>query len=78
VPEDKFPSFSDLDMSIVVEGERSSWPEEAYHQGLMLEFGIEAANDDRSLETIVSHPSRAPNLLGNSILADPYGVLSEA
>lgn len=77
-PDEEFPSFSDVDMSIVVEGDSAEWPEEMYHRGLMLEFGIEAADDYRSLETLITNPSLAPNLFVDSILVDPQHILTEA
>ena len=77
-PDDDFPSFSDVDMSIVVEGERTDWPSDASHRGLMLEFGTESADSYRSLETLITNPSLAPNLVVDSILVDPHQVLADA
>lgn len=77
-PDDEFPTFSDVDIGVVIEGEGTRWPEDAHHQGLMLEIGTESADDYRSLETLIANPGLAPNLLSNSILVDPFHVLQEA
>lgn len=77
-PDEEFPSFSDVDMNIVFEGEGARWPEEMQYRGLMLEFGIRSVDDYRSVETLITNPSIAPNLFVDSILVDPHHILTKA
>ena len=77
-PEAEFPSFSDVDMNIVVEGEGQRWPDESFHQGLMLEYGIHSVDKYRDPETVIANPGLGPNLLTNSILLDPHHILADA
>ena len=74
----EFPSYSDVDMNVVLEGEGERWPIDVLHKGLMIECGRESADLYRPHETVISDPSLAPNLLEDSILLDPHGVLGEA
>ncbi len=77
-PEAEFPTYSDVDMSVVIEGEGTRWPSDMHHRGLMLEYGFESADDYRSVETLITNPSLAPNLVMDSILVDPQQVLTKA
>jgi hypothetical protein len=77
-PEAEFPSFSDVDMNIVIEGEGQRWPDESLHQGLMLEYGMKSVEAYRDPKAVIANPGLGPNLLTNSILLDPHGILTEA
>jgi len=77
-PNAEFPSFSDVDMNIVVEGEGQRWPGESFHRGLMLEYGVKSVDEYRDPEAVIVNPGLGPNLLGNSILLDPQQILTEA
>ncbi|NOZ27798.1 MAG: hypothetical protein GXP39_07070 [Chloroflexi bacterium] len=72
-----FPSYKDVDLNLVLKELQTSEPWEISYKGLILECGRVSVERYRSPEVVLSDPGLAPNLVTNSILSDPFGMLTE-
>ncbi len=77
-PHAPFPPYSDVDLIIVLqEGGKSSQENlELEYKGLILECGFKGLAEYDSPESVLANPHLAPNLVMNSILSDPTGLLT--
>jgi hypothetical protein len=78
-PDAPFPSYCDVDLHIVLRsgGKDSQENLELAYRGLILECGFKGLGEYALPEVVLANPHIAPNLVVNSILADPTGQLTE-
>jgi hypothetical protein len=75
-PDEPFPSYADVDVSVVLEAADDRENGELLHEGLMLEIGYRSRAAYASPQQILADPVLAPHLARNSILADPESLLT--
>ena len=77
-PHAPFPSYRDVDVIIVLEegGKGSQENLELEYKGLILECGFKGLAEYESPESVLANPHLAPNLVVDSILSDPTGLLT--
>lgn len=74
-PDQPFPGYTDVDVSILLEGEHERENLEVAYRGLMLEVGYRGLDLYESAEKILANPVLAPHLAADSILSDPQHIL---
>jgi hypothetical protein len=70
-----FPAYRDVDLNILVQSEAAGEVHDVSFRGLILEYGVQSAARYASAEQVLADPELASNLVVNSILADPLGIL---
>jgi hypothetical protein len=72
-----FPSYRDVDLSIVLDNDEDGEVHDVAYRGLILEYGQNSRKRYAHAETILADPELASNLAADSILADPEGILAK-
>jgi hypothetical protein len=75
--DEPFPSYKDVDFALVLDIDKDRPNQELSYKGLILECARSSINTYRSLQSVLSNAELAPNLVMNSILSDPSGILQE-
>jgi hypothetical protein len=75
--DDPFPSYRDVDLALVLDVDKKGLNQELPYKGLILECASASINGYRSPQVVLADPGLAPNLLTDSILSDPAGMLGE-
>jgi hypothetical protein len=77
-PHVPFPSYRDVDVIIVLEqgGKGSQENVELEYKSLILECGFKSLAEYKSPQSVLANPHLAPNLVVDSILSDPTGLLT--
>jgi hypothetical protein len=70
-----FPAYRDVDLNIVCDGGQETTTHDVAYNGLIVEYGLISVGKYRTPEDILANPELAANLVRDSILADPYGLL---
>ncbi len=72
-----FSAHSDVDISIVTDGETKSGEHnlETEYRGLIIECGFRSRDEYRSAETLLANPELGPHMAIDSIVYDPEGLL---
>ncbi|MFN8470540.1 MAG: hypothetical protein U0X20_33605 [Caldilineaceae bacterium] len=71
-----FPAYRDVDMSIILEGKQELGVHDVAYRGLILEYGEHGVERYAQPPTVLADPELASNLVADSILADPHGMLA--
>src|SRR5947207_10895590 len=71
-----FPAYRDVDLNIVLHGLPQREIRDFAYKGLIMECGLFSFEEYRSHADVLASPELAPNLVVESILADPSGMLS--
>ena len=72
-----FPGYRDVDLNIVVRGLEGRVIQDVAYKGLIIECGRYGSAEYSSAEAILASPELGPNLVADSILADPSGMLAD-
>lgn len=72
-----FPAYRDVDFHLVLDIDENEPNQELSYKGLILECASSSINAYRSLPSVLSDPGLCPNLVTDSILSDPTGMLRE-
>lgn len=70
-----FPPYRDVDMAIVLDGKQEMGVYDVAYRGLILEYGEYGVERYAQPGTVLADPELASNLVADSILADPHGIL---
>jgi len=77
LPKDaEFPTYRDVDVNIVLHDLEQREIQDFAYKGLIVECGLFSREEYRSLADVLASPELAPNLVVDSILADPTGMLA--
>ena len=77
LPKDaEFPTYRDVDVNIVLHGLDQRKIQDFAYKGLIMECGLFSREEYRSLADVLASPELAPNLVVDSLLADPIGMLA--
>jgi hypothetical protein len=78
MPEDApFAGYRDVDLVLVLDIDKHRPIQELAYKGLILECASHSIKRYRPLQSVLSNPGLAPNLVTDSILSDPTGMLRE-
>lgn len=73
-----FPSHSDVDMSIVHDGETQMEPVDLEFKGVPIEYGLRNPQLYETAEKILASSELAPQFVQDSIIADPHHFLRKS
>jgi len=73
-----FPAHSDVDMSIVHDGETRMEPIDLDYKGVMIEYGLRNPQLYETAEKILASSDLAPQLVQDSIIVDPHDFLRKS
>jgi hypothetical protein len=71
-----FPAYRDIDVAIVVAGDQDGDVHDLPYRVGIVEYGLANWRHYESAAAVLRDPGLAPNLVANTILADPQGVLA--
>jgi hypothetical protein len=72
-----FPAYKDVDFALVLDIDKDRPNQDLSYKGLILECASFSINAYRFLPSVLSDPKLCPNLVTDSILSDPTGMLRE-
>jgi hypothetical protein len=77
LPKDaEFPTYRDVDVNMVLHDLEQREIQDFAYKGLIMECGLFSLEEYRSLADVLASPELAPNLVVDSLLADPTGMLA--